>query len=553
MARLLDRARTERRRRLSVALTALLAAWISVSPRAQAAVSYRLSFADRAQHQMVVDVQFTGVPAGPLQLRMSRSSPGRYAIHEFAKNVTDVRATDAEGRPLTMTQPNADQWDVTGHSGVVRVSYRVTGNRVDGTYLAIDGSHAHINMPAAIMWARGFDERPISIRFEVPPGASWRVATQLLPGRDFLTFTAPNLQYLMDSPTELSAFSVRTFTVPDDGRTPVFRFVAHHRGTEMELDALLRDVEAIVRESRYVFGEFPAFEGNTYTFIADYLPGNGYDAMEHRNSTFLVSASPLSGGRAPHLASISHEFCHAWNVERIRPASLEPFNFEDANSSGELWLAEGFCNYYGSLVLRRGGLMNDRDYARDITDAVSTVLTAPGRKVRSVVEMSRLAPSVDGAKSDPPFPSDSYISYYTWGEALGIGLDLTLRDRSDGRITLDDYMRALWTRFGRSASQRPGYVAAPYTAADLQRTLAEVSGDPAFATQFFTDYIEGHDVPDYTRLLARAGFILRPRTSSGGGDGRYEVVLAEDAGQPLTDAQRRFRDAWLSSGARNTF
>jgi len=553
MARQYDRAWMQRRRGLSVALATLLAAWISASPRAQAGISYRLSFGDRAQHQMVVDAQFTDVPAGPLQLRMSRSSPGRYAIHEFAKNVTDVRATDAEGRPLAITHPSVDQWDVTGHSGEVRVSYRVSGNRVDGTYLAIDGSHAHINMPAAIMWARGFDERPISVRFEVPPGTSWRVATQLFPGRDFLTFTAPNLQYLMDSPTELSAFSVRTFTVTDNGRTPVFRFVAHHRGTDMELDALLRDVEAIVRESRYVFGEFPAFEGNTYTFIADYLPGNGYDAMEHRNSTFLVSAAPLSGGRAPHLASISHEFCHAWNVERIRPASLEPFNFEAANSSGELWLAEGFCNYYGSLVLRRGGLMNDRDYARDITDAVSTVLTAPGRKVRSVVEMSRLAPSVDGAKSDPPFPSDSYISYYTWGEALGIGLDLTLRDRSDGRITLDDYMRALWTMFGRSASQRPGYVASPYTSADLQRTLAEVSGDSAFAKQFFTDYIEGHDVPDYARLLARAGFILRPRASSGGSDPRYEVVLAEDTGQPLTDAQRRFRDAWLSSGARNIF
>ena len=237
-------------------------------------------------------------------------------------------------------------------------------------------------MPAAIMWARGFDQRPISIRFEPPPGASWRVATQLLTGRDALTFTAPNLQYLMDSPTELSAFALRTFTVPDEGRTPVFRVAVHHAGTDADLDAFVRDVETVVREARYVFGEYPAFEGNTYTFIADYLPGDDGDAMEHRNSTFLTSPRPLSAGRAPHLGSVSHEFCHAWNVERIRPASLEPFNFDDVNMSGELWMAEGFCNYYGSLVLRRSGLMSVGDYARDIAAALSTVMTAPGRRVR---------------------------------------------------------------------------------------------------------------------------------------------------------------------------
>src|SRR5688572_11519619 len=119
--------------------------------------------------------------------------------------------------------------------------------------------------------------------------------------------------------------------------------------------------------------------------------------MEHRNSTMMTSARPLAAGRAPHLGSVSHEFCHAWNVERIRPASLEPFNFDEANTSSELWMAEGFCNYYGSLILRRSGLMSVTEYARDLAGALSTVIATPGRQLRSAAEVSRLAPLVDGA------------------------------------------------------------------------------------------------------------------------------------------------------------
>src|SRR5262245_58813274 len=130
-----------------VALSAASAAY------AQSPVAYRLSFPEREHHVMQVNITFPDVPPGPLQLRMSRSSPGRYSLHEYAKNVFDVRITDDSGKPLTVTRPDPQQWDVTGHSGTVRVQYRVFGDRLDGTYLAVDATHAHINMPAALMWA----------------------------------------------------------------------------------------------------------------------------------------------------------------------------------------------------------------------------------------------------------------------------------------------------------------------------------------------------------------------------------------------------------------
>jgi predicted metalloprotease with PDZ domain len=608
-------------------VTAASAAW------AQAPVAYRLSFPERQHHLMQVEITFPDVPPGPLHVHMSRSSPGRYSMHEFAKNVFDIRVTDQDGKPLTVTRPNPNQWEVTGHSGTVRVQYRIFGDRVDGTYLAVDNTHAHINMPAALMWAKGMERRTMTVRFERPAGTSWNVATQLQLATDPFSYSAPNLQYLMDSPVEFSQFSMRTFTVADENRTPVFRLAVHHTGTEAEIDTLARDVQAIVREAKQVFREYPRYEGNTYTFIADYLPWANGDGMEHRNSTVLTSSNSLRTSRLDLLDTISHEFFHSWNIERIRPRSLEPFNLEDVNISSELWLGEGFTNYYGALVMKRSGLSTVRAFAQDMGEAIDIVVNSPGRTFSSAVQMSQMAPFVDRSSAvDRTNFANTFISYYTWGQVIGLGLDLTLRERSDGRVTLDDFMRALWDKYGRPGANTPGYVETPYTMNDLKATLAAVSGDAAFAQDFFERYIEGREIMEYAPLLNRAGFVLRRRAvgrgwagplrtqdtqtgarvvsdtlfgtpafhagldrddiivSVGGSrtatsaeieraiatrkpgdslqvvydrhgeritsvmkladDPSLELVPAEEAGQTLTETQRKFRDAWLASAAR---
>jgi predicted metalloprotease with PDZ domain len=513
---------------------------------AQAPVAYRLSFPQPEHHWMEVEVTFADVPAGTLEVRMSRSSPGRYALHEFAKNVYDVHAADASGAPLAFTRPNPHEWDVPAHKGTVRVSYKVFGDRVDGTYLAIDRTHAHINMPAALMWARGLERRPVTVRFEQPPGESWRVGTQLYPGADAQTFTAPNMQYLMDSPAELSAFTMRTFTVDVGPRPPTFRIVLHHEGADAEVDAYARDTQRITREARAIFGEFPAFERDTYTFIADYVPWASGDGMEHRNSTVLTSTGSLRAARLTLLDTLSHEFFHAWNIERIRPRSLEPFNFDDENMSGELWFGEGFTSYYGPLILHRAGLTDLTDFSRTFENMIDVVVRSPARRIRSAEEMSQLAPFVDAASAiDRTNFENTFMSYYTWGAVIGLGLDLTLRDRTDGRITLDDFMRAMWQQFGKSGERVAGYVEKPYTMSDLTATLAAVSGDAPFAADFFARYIQGHDVVDYARLLRRAGLVLRPRRPGApfagdlhlqGADGGVRVVSTVPAGSPWHDA-----------------
>ena len=191
-------------------------------------VVYRVSFPAPEHHYAQVEVTFPGV-SGTVEARMSRSSPGRYALHEYAKNVFDLKAFDGAAKPLPVVRPNPYQWNVSGHDGTVRIVYKVFGNLVDGTYLGIDATHAHMNMPATLMWARGLDARPVRITFAAPAGLKWTPSTQLFPTPDPWTFTAPNLQYLMDSPTELSEQSRRSFKVRNpDGKEFTIVVALHH-------------------------------------------------------------------------------------------------------------------------------------------------------------------------------------------------------------------------------------------------------------------------------------------------------------------------------------
>ena len=310
----------------------------------------------------------------------------------------------------------------------------------------------------------------------------------------------------MDSPVEFGPVSVRDFMV--DGRK--FRFSAHHTGTASDLEGFVKDVEKIVRQEGAIFGEYPAYEPGDYTFVADYLPYAFSDGMEHRNSTVMTSPGAIRTHRLELLDTVAHEFFHAWNVERIRPRSLEPFDFERPNMSAELWLAEGFTQYYGPVALSRAGFLDLASFAAEMDELVAATVLAPGRDVRSAEEMSRMAPFTDGGTAnDRTNWPNTVISYYRYGGAIALALDLILRGRTEGRVSLDDYMRAMWRTHGKPGATREGYVDRPYTIADAEARLAEVSGDPSFARDFFARYVHGREVAEYAKLLLPAGLVLR--------------------------------------------
>jgi len=473
---------------------------LPVAVFAQSSVEYDISFDNAAHHEARITVTWREIGDAPLQMRMSRSSPGRYAIHEFGKNVYNVWVVNGEGDPLEVTRPDPYQWDVADHDGTVSVTYTLYADRAGGTYSGIDLTHAHLNMPATFMWARGFEEHPITVTFS-PASDDWKVATQLAPTDDPYVFTAPNLQYFLDSPAELSDFSLRTWEVGFGDAAQTIRLAVHHDGTEEDVDTYLEMAKKVVAAQIDVFGELPEFDYGTYTFIADYLPYVSGDGMEHRNSTILASTQSLIDSEFGQLGTLSHEFVHTWNVERIRPAGLEPFGFEEANMSDSLWFAEGFTSYYGVLAIRRAGESNVSDFRKSIAYWINTVTNSPGRNFTSPPGMSIQAPFVDAASAiDPTNFSNTFISYYTYGAAVGLALDLAIRERFDD-LSLDSLMQQMWVTHGKTE--------VPYTIENIRQALAAVTGNERFANDFFARYINGNELPDFASLLEHAGLELR--------------------------------------------
>ena len=479
-------------------------------------VRYELSFDNAVHHEARVTVTYGALGREPVRFEMSRSSPGRYAVHEFAKNVYSVSAVDGAGRPLTIDRSDPYGWTVGGHDGVVSLTYTLYGDRADGTYSQIDATHAHLNMPATLMWARGYDDRPVTVRFR-PHDPQWRVATQLAPTSDPHVFTAPDLQYLMDSPAELSDQMVREWQVDDAGVARTIRLALHHSGTEADADRFADMAKRVVAQQIAIFGDVPDYDFGTYTFLADYLPWVSGDGMEHRNSTVISSTRSLSDAEFGQIGTLSHEFFHSWNVERLRPAELEPFDFTRANPTPSLWFAEGFTSYYGPLAVRRAGVTSVDDFLAEMGGQLDFIQNASARRYGSPQEMSLRAPFVDAATSIDPTNPNIFASYYPYGAVIALALDLTLRERFEG-VTLDDYMRHMWRTHG--IGERA------YTSDDLCTGLAAVTGDARFADEFFAATVNRSELPDFAPLLARAGVIVRQKDAAAAFAGVSRLQIA---------------------------
>ncbi|WP_375562658.1 M61 family metallopeptidase [Bernardetia sp. OM2101] len=478
-------------------------------------VAYHFDFSNRVHHTAKVTISVPKAPKDePLKLRMSRSSAGRYALHEFAKNVYSVNAFDAKGNKLEIVRTSPYTWNIPKASDNMKVEYTLFADYADGTYSGINTIQVHLNAPATYLLVDNFydenfekdasirknkedkDAQTIKVTFSLPQNNSfkdnndekWTVATQLSQINDS-TFYAPNYYYLLDAPVLIGNLFWSEWKEANQN----FRVALNKTGTEttdQEAKEYVEKIKKIVKEEIALFGEAPNFDYGTYTFLLNYQPTAHGDGMEHRNSTIITDAEKLADG---HLFTVAHEFIHAWNIERLRPQSLEPFDFSSTNMSSELWFGEGFTSYYTNLVMLRAGLIDETTYANLMNGMLNYVLTSPGHNFHSPAQMSQQATFADAATANDPLSHyNTFITYYYYGGVMGLALDMEMRKRFDK--SLDDYMQQLWKQFGKTEK--------PYTMRDLQRTLAEVTNDKQFAEGFFNKHIEGHELPNYNELLS---------------------------------------------------
>ncbi len=474
----------------------------------ESGITFTVSMPKPHTHLFEVEVRIRNVnPAGPRQqtLVMPVWTPGSYLIREFERNVQDFSATDAAGHPLTWEKVNKNTWRVnTEGAGEWRATYRVYANELSVRTSELNADHAFWNNSNLLMYPDNQIKHASTLKIDPPAG--WNVATGLPPVPDQPnTFHADNFDILYDSPVEVSDFKVLSFEV----KGVPHRIVIDGEGN-YDAERMRTDVQKIVAAEVELMGEIPYHD---YTFIL-HLRANAGGGLEHLNSTALGysrfgflpargagvnSAGPNAQSQRNYrgfLSLVAHEFFHLWNVKRIRPDALGPFDYTKENYTKLLWVAEGFTDYYASVALRRAGLITDREFLEEKASAFQDLQDTPGRLVQSAEESS-FDTWIKYYRQDEN-SINSQVSYYDKGAILGLLLDLEIRKKSGGAKSLDDVMRYLYAEFFKKNRN--------YTPQDFQKTCELMAGSGL--DQFFSRYVRGHEELDYDAALNVAGLRL---------------------------------------------
>ena len=392
-------------------------------------------------HRHLYDVTFTatGPLAETVEVRMPVWTPGSYLVREYARNVQDLEVTAAGGRRLDVEKISKNAWRVDGAASGFEFRFKLYANELTVQSSHLDDTHGFIHPPSVCPYVEGYLESPCEVT--VVPAPGWRVATGLEPVEgEQNRFRAADYDELADCPIECGDFVEASFTARRRRHSVVIS-----GGGEFDPKALVRDTKRIVDEELEFWGGAPY---KHYTFICHVFPG-ARGGLEHRNSTVLGIDSFAFHPRKKYedsvLGLIAHEFFHTWSVKRIRPAVLGPFDYSQENYTRLLWVFEGITSYYDSLLVCRAGLSSPKHYLRHVAENIAKLLSTPGRLHQSLAESS-FDTWIKFYRQNEHSPN-AIVSYYLKGELVGMLLDLHLRDRTDGRVSLADCMREMWRRF----------------------------------------------------------------------------------------------------------
>lgn len=504
-------------RRLFVVALLLLAPWPALA-QTPAPIRYTVRIADPASH--LIDVEATIPVSGrTVELMMPVWSPGYYKVEDYAANVRDLHARTPSGQSLTVTRTRPSHWRVAAAGATaITLTYRVFCNQQSVTTNDVNADYAVLNGAPTFITLAGAGRRAHDVTFEVPAGWT-HVMTGLAERKDGgpHAFRAVDYETLVDSPVLAGALDVREFAVAGK---PHY-VVAAGATTGWNGDAATRDLQTFVEESQRFWGALPY---DKYLFLLMFRPGGG--GLEHKNSNLsTVVTRNSANGRWASLGLQAHEYTHLFNVKRLRPVELGPFDFEKAPTTGSLWIAEGVTSYYSGLLMTRAGLQTRDEYLASLSSLIGGLQNAPGRLLQSV-EQSSL--EVWGNSNSGVNPSAATVSYYNKGNVMGLLLDARIRRMTNGAKSFDDAMRLAYQRYGGPRG---------YTATQFRRTAEQVAGGEL--TKWFQSAVSSTDELDYRDLLEWYGLQFTP--STGTITGNWTLSVRPDQ----TDTQRRHLADWL--------
>ncbi len=475
-----------------ITVLALVATLSSASPLAAQsrrddltplAIEYTTTVSDDRQ-SFLIDIDIDRLQRPILHVAMPNWTPGAYYIGRYGENVESFSATTGDGILLDTVRMDHQTWSIATE-GVrdVRITYRVSaarGRRGEVPLPRNSVTGLQIRGPNTYMYVPGSKDVPVRSTYVLPDG--WKLANGLLTTDDPLVRWAKDYDTFIDAPGIIGQYEERTFDV--NGTPFSCVFFENAQEYDFDIDAFVDIVHAIVANIGALFGEFPF---PNYVFLYT-LPGGG--GLEHLNSTSIGLRSDAQKANPEAGASVtSHEFFHAWNVKRIRPETLGPFEYEHENYTGNLWVSEGWTSYFGDLTLARTGILSPDEYLTHLTNVIAREQNKVRRKEHSVYWASRNVWHRDNDATEPR------VDYYGKGELLGMLIDLKIRHATGGKKSLNDVMRF----FNRWFAQRGD----GFAENDVERACTAISNHEF--GEFFARYVHGTMDPPIGEILSYAG------------------------------------------------
>nr|WP_199158308.1 PDZ domain-containing protein [Pedobacter sp. ASV2] len=455
--------------------------------KAQVKIGFEVSFKEPQAHYAEVQMNISGLAKDYVDVKMPVWTPGSYLVREFEKSVENFKAT-ASGKALRVEKIRKNAWRIySAKASDIKINYRVYAFEISVRTPFIDESHAFLSPTGIFMHPDGMIKSPSTVK--IIPFNTWsKVSTGLTPvaGQNF-TYHATDFDILYDSPIEVGNQDVFEFNA-----SGVRHEVAMYGGGNYDKEKLKVDMAKIVDQETAVYGENP---NKHYVFIVhNFQRGGG--GLEHLNSTTLGAsrdAYNTEKGYNGFLALVAHEYHHLWNVKRLRPIALGPFDYDNENYTTNLWVAEGFTSYYENKYMHRAGFVDANGFVNDLAAGVATVLNTPGAKVQSAASSSYDAWIIGYRPNENS--KNNAISYYNKGEVIGVLMDLEIINATKGAKSLDDVMKAMYLQ---CKTLKRGY-----TDAEFKAMVEKISG--ISFTNFWAKYVNGVDDAEYVKYFGYAG------------------------------------------------